>query len=106
MERLLDESFFRMIYLESSEAKDAVDDGSNPFQYRLAVPLSILQIHSPALSKIASETPVHADCVIPLPVVPYVRVPNSRLFLFVLNPKARSPCALSACARPPSFDLI
>ena len=76
MDRSSDESFFRIIYLQSSEATSgAADDTSNPFQYRLAVPLSILQMHSPALTKIASDTPMHADCVIPLPVVPYVRRP-------------------------------
>jgi hypothetical protein len=75
MDRSSEESFFRIIYLQSSEATVAADDTSNPFQYRLAVPLSILQMHSPALTKIASDTPMHADCVIPLPVVPYVSRP-------------------------------
>ncbi len=70
------DSFFRIVYLESSEASSALEDGSNSFQYRIAVPHAILQMHSQPLSDIVAKTPPHAECVIPLPVVPFVRPPH------------------------------
>ena len=75
MDRTFDEKFFRIVYLESSEASTAPDDSTNPFEFRIAVPLAVLHMHSPTLSEIASNTPEHAECVIPLSVVPYVLPP-------------------------------
>jgi hypothetical protein len=76
MDRTTDESFFRIVYLESSEASSALEDGSHPFQYRIAIPHGVLHVHSPALSEIASKTPLHLECIIPLSVVPFVRLPR------------------------------
>lgn len=71
MDRTFDEKFFRIVYLESCEASMAPDELTNPFEFRIAVPLAVLHMHSPTLSEIASNTPEHAECVIPLSVVPY-----------------------------------